>query len=126
MHNAPSRSILTVFFLFTVIVKRLDDTSSDVQCLALEALNVIPKCIPEGFEFGPDNEDFIKSMFEQVLLHMDDKNVRMRGKVLGEFFLTTGTTVKNIYYYSYGFANVLSFCYSRNTKTSVAFSANLV
>ena len=85
-------------------MKRLDDTSSEVRCLALEALNVIPKCIPEGFKFGPDNKDFIKSMFEQVLLHMDDKNVRMRGKVLGKFFFTAGTTVYNIYCYSYGFS----------------------
>ena len=67
----------------TELLKRLDDSSEEVRCGALQALGHWLSNLPKDY-----NAEFcaphLQLLFQQLLLHPDDPDAQVQDQVLGE------------------------------------------
>lgn len=61
----------------------MDDTSEDVRLLTTRVLKAYVKSFPDGYEWKL-YRSYLKHMFENVLVHLDDKNKQIQLGVFGK------------------------------------------
>lgn len=65
------------------LLKRLDDSSEDVRGVALQALGLWLSSLTG--DYNPEHfTPHLQLLFQQLLLHLDDPDSSVQGRVLGE------------------------------------------